>query len=96
MCERAALLEQLFGYQVRNSGYLDAIDQTSNRRTRPLYTPSNPYTFNQELGFNGFSYGLDVRSVLALYNQGGYGGILPIAEQPRVNPPYPYDVRVVV
>lgn len=96
MCNsKRAFLSQFFGYQVENSGTMDAYERTANQNTNPIYIETNPYPFRPEMGFNGYRYGLDVRKVLAVYQTPGYKGILPIAEQPMINAPYPYQKRVV-
>lgn len=95
MCNsKRAFLSQYFGYQLENSGTVDAYAATAEQNTRPIYLPTNPYDFKPELGFNGYRYAVDVKRVVSPYMQPGYFGIFPVKEQPKLSAPWPYDVPV--
>lgn len=94
-CDRATL-EQYFGYQVQDSGFLRRYAAAGSIIGRANYTPTNPLGFPGEPGFTGVRYALDARATAPLFAERRYGGILPLAEQPRAELPQPYDRRVVI
>lgn len=80
--------EQFFGRQLVDSGTMSRVDLAG--RVDPFYLPTNPLSFEPELGFMGARYLIDYAPVIPLYRRPGYGGVLPIAEQPKVNMPLTY------
>lgn len=96
MCNRSAQAqkEEFFGRQLVDSGAMAAYDRTGYYSERPVFFPTNPYPFREELGFTGFVIGASFDGVAPEYIQNPYRGILPVKEQPRVEPPFPYNQPV--
>lgn len=91
-----AILSQLFGYQLQDSGTVRAIAAVAAQNTKPIYLPTNPHpAWNVERGFMGYRYGLDAALVVPTFQLDNYMGIFPTKEQPRIQTPYPYQIEVV-
>ena len=89
----AAFFERFFGRQLHDSGTVAGLEVTG--RDSPIYFPTNPLEFKPELSIVGYSYGpTDFGGVPPEYAQKGYAGVFPIAEQPKIEFPQPYDVPV--
>lgn len=90
MCDgkERSLIERLFGRQLVDSGTVRAIEAAGEMD--PIYFPTNPFGFRSELGFVGARYLDSYAPVVPVYSRPGYGGILPLKEQPRLELPLPY------
>lgn len=90
MCNRdeMTLRERLFGRQLKDSGTVRAIENAG--QMDPVYFPTNPFGFRPELGFLGARYLDSYAPTVPVYARPGYGGILPLKEQPRLELPLPY------
>jgi hypothetical protein len=87
---KQAAIEQHFGRQIYNSGTLAEVDAIS--RVNPIYFPTNPFSVDWELGFNGYRYALAMPNVPPEFFRGGYQGVLPLSQQPKIDMPQPYTV----
>lgn len=83
-----AFRERYFGRQLPDSGTLNALDAAG--KMDPIYFPTNPLEFTAELGFMGARYMDSFAPVVPLYMQPGYGGVMPLKEQPKLDIPQPY------
>lgn len=94
MCNSSemAFRERYFGRQLADSGTLRAIDAAG--QMDPVYFPTNPLSFDAELGFMGARYLESYFPVAPLFMQPGYAGVLPLKEQPRLDMPQPYREAV--
>lgn len=91
-----AFREQYFGRQIHPYGELDRIEKTGSELGKAVFLPTNPLQFTPELDFTGYRYAdAQVYPVDPLYFQKGYNGVLPIAEQPKIDLPQPYREPVV-
>jgi hypothetical protein len=83
--------EQYFGRQIHPYGVLDAIEKTGSEIGKAVFYPTNPLQFKPELGNMGYVMGpVDYLPIAPEYYQKGYGGILPLDQQPKVDLPEPY------
>lgn len=88
-CER--FREQFFGRQLVDSGAERFYDQSGrDYGSFAVFFPTNPFAFISELGFMGSRYLTDFAPVMPEYFRPGYGGILPLGEQPKIDMPLAY------
>jgi hypothetical protein len=94
MANCQSLLERFFGYQTPDTGAVRAYARAGSIIGKANYTPTNPLKFTPELGNIGAAYSMDARTVAPQYYRSGYGGVLPVTQQPQIKPPEAYTLPV--
>ncbi len=82
-----------FGRPQTNSGTSGTY--SAAERDQAIYFPTSPYPAPVEQGNMGYRYAMAVPLPPPEYYRGGYQGVLPLDQQPKLEMPEPWNKPVV-